>query len=61
MNGLERSAKKETVSMIVTVLLYAIGASSIPYYWVSNLLGGAKEWEWLFGFLTISGGKMSGV
>ena len=54
MNGLERIAKKETVYMIVTVLLYAIGASSIPFTWVSDLLGGAKEWEWFFGFLTKS-------
>jgi membrane protease YdiL (CAAX protease family) len=52
MNGLEKSAKKETVYMIVTVLLYAIGAASIPYNWLSDLLGGAKEWEWTFGFLT---------
>ncbi len=51
MNGLMQSAKKETVSMIITVLLYSIGAASIPYIWVSNLLGGAKEWEWFFGFL----------
>ena len=52
MNGLEKSAKQETVYMIVTVLLYAIGAASIPYNWLSDLLGGAKEWEWTFGFLT---------
>ena len=54
MNGLERSAKKETGYMIITVLLYAIGAASIPYTWLSDLLGGAKEWEWLFGFLVKS-------
>ena len=51
MTNLEKSAKKDTVSMIVTVLLYGIGAASVPYVWVSNLFGGAKEIEWLMGFL----------
>ena len=50
--ALEKSAKKETVSMIVTVLLYAAGAASVPYVWLSDLLGGAKELEWILGFIT---------
>ncbi|MBE5742656.1 MAG: CPBP family intramembrane metalloprotease [Clostridiales bacterium] len=51
MKPLEKSAKKGTASMIVTVVLYAIGASSVPYAWLSDLLGGAKELEWIFGFI----------
>ncbi len=51
MTNLEKSAKKETVSMIITVLLYGIGAASVPYVWLSDLLGGAKELEWFFGFV----------
>lgn len=51
MTTLERSAKNETVSMIITVLLYAAGAASVPYVWVSNLFGGAKEIEWILGFI----------
>ncbi|MBR2384748.1 MAG: CPBP family intramembrane metalloprotease [Clostridia bacterium] len=51
MTNLEKSAKKDTVSMIVTILLYGVGAASVPYVWVSNLLGGAKEVEWTVAFL----------
>lgn len=51
MTGLEKSAKKDTVGMIVTVLLYGVGAASVPYTWLSNLLGGGKELEWTFAFL----------
>jgi membrane protease YdiL (CAAX protease family) len=51
MTNLEKSAKKDTVSMIVTILLYGVGAAAVPYVWVSNFLGGAKEVEWLMGFV----------
>ena len=43
MTNLEKSAKKDTVSMIVTLLLYGVGAASVPYAWLAGLLGGAKE------------------
>lgn len=52
MKALERSAKNETVSMIITIVLYAAGAASVPYAWVSNFFGGAKELEWTLAFIT---------
>lgn len=51
MTNLEKSAKKDTVSMIITVLLYGAGAASVPYVWLSNLFGGLKEVEWLVAFV----------
>ena len=52
MTSLEKSAKKDTVSMIITILLYGVGAASVPYVWLSNLFGGLKEVEWFVAFLT---------
>lgn len=51
MTNLEKSAKKDTVSMIITVLLYGLGAVSVPYLWLSGLFGGSKEATWLSAFL----------
>ena len=51
MTNLEKSAKKDTVSMIVTLLLYGVGAASVPYAWLASLFGGAKEVEWVCAFL----------
>ena len=51
MTGLEKSAKRDTVGMILTVLLYGAGAASIPYEWVAGLLGGSSEVVWICGFL----------
>ena len=43
MKGLELSAKKNTVSMILTVLLYAVGAFSAPYEKIAGLFDGSDE------------------
>ena len=51
MKGLEKSAKSDTKGMIFTIVLYAIGASSVPYVWMANLFGGGKELEWIIGFI----------
>ena len=51
MKGLEKSAKTDTKGMIFTIVLYAIGASSVPYVWMANLFGGGKELEWIIGFI----------
>ena len=52
MKPLERSAKKGTASMIVTVVLYLVGASSVPYGWLNDLIGGGKNLELFLGFLS---------
>ena len=51
MKGLELSAKKNTVSMILTVLLYAVGAFSVPYEKIAELFGGTDEMVFAFGFI----------
>ncbi len=51
MTALEKSAKRDTVGMILTVLLYGVGAASVPYEWVAGLLGGSSEVVWICGFL----------
>lgn len=50
MTNLERSAKKDTVGMIVTVIIYAIGAASVPYIKIAEWLGGGDSLEWYLGF-----------
>lgn len=54
MTGLEKSAKKDVWGMIITVLLYAVGAVSVPYVQLAEWLKVGKELELLFGFLTKS-------
>lgn len=50
MTNLERSAKKDTVGMIVTLIIYAIGAVSVPYVKIAAWLGGGKTLEWYLAF-----------
>ena len=50
MTNLGRSAKKDTVGMIATVVLYGIGAVSVPYVKVAAWLGGGKILEWYLAF-----------
>ena len=40
MTALEKSAKNDTVGMILTLILYAVGAVSAPYVKVAEWLGG---------------------
>lgn len=51
LSGLERSAKTDTKGMIFTVLLYAVGAVSVPYAKLAAWLGGGAELEMWLGFL----------
>ena len=55
MTGLEKSAKTDTVGMILTLILYAVGAVSAPYVKVAGWLGGGVELEryLAFAFKTI--------
>ena len=46
MTNLERSAKKDTAGMILTVVIYAVGAASVPYVRVAAWLGGGQQLEW---------------
>lgn len=50
MTNLERSAKKDTVSMVITILMYGVGVASIPSAWIAGLFTSAKEIEWLVAF-----------
>ena len=50
MTNLERSAKKDTVGMIITILMYGVGVASIPSSWIAGLFSSAKEIEWLVAF-----------
>ena len=50
MTNLERSAKKDTVSMIITILMYGVGVASIPSAWIAGLFSSEKEIEWLVAF-----------
>lgn len=54
MNGLELNAKVKTPSMILIVVLYAIGAVSVPYQYVAGWLGGSLATEHLCGFISKS-------
>ena len=51
MTALEKSAKKDVWGMVITVLLYAVGAVSVPYVQLAEWLKVGKEIEFLFGFL----------
>lgn len=51
MTNLEKSAKKDTVSMIITLLLYGVGAASVPYTWLAGLFSAGKEAEWIIAFV----------
>ena len=51
MTNLEKSAKKDTVSMIITLLLYGVGAASVPYAWLAGLFSAGKEAEWITAFV----------
>ncbi len=51
MNGLERYAKTETKRMILIIVIYAIGAFSVPYVKIAELFGGSKVAEFLVGFV----------
>ncbi len=48
--NLEKSAKKDTAGMIFTVILYAVGAVSVPYIKVAEWLGGGQVLEWYLAF-----------
>lgn len=48
--NLEKSAKKDTAGMIFTVILYAVGAVSVPYIKVAEWLGGGQALEWYLAF-----------
>lgn len=48
--NLEKSAKKDTAGMIFTVILYAVGAVSVPYIKVAGWLGGGQVLEWYLAF-----------
>lgn len=50
--GLEKSAKTDPKGMIFTVVLYAIGAVSVPYAKLAAWLGGGESLEMWLGFLT---------
>lgn len=50
MTNLEKSAKKDTAGMILTLILYAVGAVSVPYVKVAGWLGGGQELEWYLAF-----------
>ena len=50
MSNLEKSAKTDTKGMIITLVLYAVGAVSVPYVKVAGWLGGGKELEWYLAF-----------
>lgn len=50
MTNLERSAKKDTSGMIITVVIYAVGAASVPYVRVAAWLGGGQQLEWYLAF-----------
>lgn len=50
MTALEKSAKNDTVGMILTLILYAVGAVSAPYVKVAEWLGGGQELEWYLAF-----------
>ena len=50
MTALEKSAKNDTVGMILTLILYAVGAVSAPYVKVAEWLGGGPELEWYLAF-----------
>lgn len=50
MTNLGRSAKKDTIGMIATVVLYGIGAVSVPYVKVAAWMGGGKILEWYLAF-----------
>lgn len=50
MTALEKSAKTDTVGMILTLILYAVGAVSAPYVKVAEWLGGGAELEWYLAF-----------
>lgn len=52
MTALEKSAKKDVWGMVITVLLYAIGAVSVPYIQFAKWLSLGKDFELLFGFLS---------
>ena len=45
MTPLEKSAKKDTWGMIFTVILYAVGAVSVPYIQLAEWLSAGKEIE----------------
>lgn len=45
MTALEKSAKTDVVGMILTLILYAVGAVSTPYVKVAEWLGGGVELE----------------
>ena len=51
MTNLERSAKKDTVGMVITLIIYAIGAVSVPYVKLAAWLGGGKVLEWYLAFV----------
>ncbi len=48
--NLEKSAKKDTVGMIITLIIYAVGAVSVPYIKVAGWLGGGQALEWYLAF-----------
>ncbi len=48
--NLEKSAKKDTVGMIITLIIYAVGAVSVPYIKVAEWLGGGQALEWYLAF-----------
>lgn len=50
MTNLGRNAKKDAVGMIATVVLYGIGAASVPYVKIAAWLGGGKVVEWYLAF-----------
>ena len=50
MTNLERSAKKDASGMILTVVIYAVGAASVPYVKVAAWLGGGQQLEWYLAF-----------
>ena len=50
MTNLERSAKKDTKGMVFTIILYAIGAVSVPFTWIADLISkGNQEMVWVCG------------
>lgn len=48
--SLEKSAKKDTPGMIFTVILYAVGAVSVPYVKIAAWFGGGQVLEWYLAF-----------
>ena len=50
MTALEKSAKNDTVGMILTLILYAVGAVSAPYVKVAEWFGGGPQLEWYLAF-----------